>query len=165
MCIYTFLIWQVFEVYTDGAGNMLDMSLASDGSLYLEGRMGVGHARVLELRKQCGRPLHPRLSIRQQDAALGTAIIQLLVPCARRHRQPHALQLYASDRTRARPMPVPLISLGRKVTMADYTGVHVGEASGPVYQVSETHDGVGGAALRRLTLSVDTVCSRWEPCE
>ena len=97
-------------------------TIGPSAKFYLEGELRVGFARILEVRKVCGRAQHPRLSVRKSDASLCTAIVQLLVPRKQVARQPHTLELLESNRVRACPMAVPVVSLGRGVMLSVYDG-------------------------------------------
>ena len=70
----------------------------------IDGSLRVGYARVLELRKLNGKRRVPRLSVRAADASCCMAVVLPLVKVSGR---------WAPDRTKAPPVLVPLLSLGR----------------------------------------------------
>ena len=70
----------------DERAQLLGAGMAN-GELLLEGEMLVGYVRVLELRKLCGRTTHPRLSVRKADAALCTAVVELLIQVPGQRRE------------------------------------------------------------------------------
>ena len=128
---------EVYQVHVDNEGKLLGKH---EGELVLEGDVRVGHVRVLELRKLCGNVQHPRLSVKQADAALGFAVVLPLLP---RDGQPQA---HAADRASAPPKLVPLLGLGRKVELQE----RAGEES--VYTIGEAAKACGGPKLKPLSL-------------
>ena len=119
----------VYQLYDEG-------DASSSGAMMLEGRLGVGFARVLEIRKLNGKTVQPRLSVKRSDAGLATAMV---LPFVRRAGGGEGL---AVDRQRAPPRLVPLLSLGRRVDIS---------CDGGVYRAGAPID-AGGPALRPACL-------------
>ena len=90
-----------------------DCNLGGDADLMLDGRLRVGYARVLELRKLNGKMRVPRLSVRGADASRCTAVVLPLVETDGE---------WAPDRRRAPPVLVPLLSLGRRAVATEEAG-------------------------------------------
>ena len=107
----------------------------------LEGRLCVGYARVLELRKLNGKRRVPRLSVRASDASHCMAVVLPLVNTAGR---------WAPDRTQAPPTLVPLLSLGRRVVATEGSGAQAG-----MFSMAVADTAAGGSALTPTYLSAD----------
>ena len=97
--------------------------------------------------------------MKKADASLGTAVVLPFLPRDRVHKQPRSLELWEStrvwvtdDETSPSVHLVPLLELGRKVELSEYTGQWARGASGPVYTCEGVDDAVGGAALEPFTL-------------
>ena len=96
----------VYQYYqTTSVVSQLETKL---GPLLLEGTMGVGFARIIELRKTVGQAtvMHPRLSVKRADATKCTAVVLPFVETGDGR--------LAVDRDRAPPLLLPLLSLGCK---------------------------------------------------
>ena len=107
------------------------------------------HARILELRKICGRTTHTRLSVRAKDAAACSAVIDLLEVVTDRG----ASRQFRVNRTKSPPELAPVLSLGRAVTME---ATAAPDANGDaLFQLKGARDGVGGPKLSALVLTTD----------
>jgi hypothetical protein len=136
----------VYEVLLDQNGKLLG---STGEELQLDGATRVGYARVLELRKSCGRTTHVRLSVRKQDAAACSVIVDLLQPVGR--SGPSSKQ-FETNRTHAPPKLTSVLNLGRKVEMTPATSSSGSELR---FELAKVCDGVGGRQLRSLALSPD----------
>ena len=128
---------QYYEVHIGESGTPLN----SDAELMLEGVLRVGYVCVLELRKLNGKRRVPRLSVQAKDASRCSAVILPLVECSDR---------WVADRSVARPVLVPLLSLGRRVVASEGQGASTGS-----FAVAADAQAAGGPVLRTTYLSED----------
>ena len=110
--------------------------------LMLEGVLQVGYACVLDLRKLNGKRRGPRLSVRAKDASRCSAVI---LPLVRR-----SSGQWVADRSVARPVLVPLLSLGRCVVASEGSGNRAGS-----FTIAVADQAAGGPELRTMNLSED----------
>jgi hypothetical protein len=97
---------------------------------------------VLELRKLNGKRRVPRLSVRAKDASRCSAVI---LPLVRR-----SSGQWVADRSVARPVLVPLLSLGRCVVASEGSGNRAGS-----FTIAVADQAAGGPELRTMNLSED----------
>ena len=128
---------QYYEVHVGQRGTPLN----SEAELMLEGVLLVGYACVLELRKLNGKRRVPRLSVRAKDASRCSAVILPLVGRGGR---------WVADRSVARPVLVPLLSLGRCVVASKGSGNRASS-----FTIAAADQAAGGPALRTMNLSED----------
>ncbi|KOO30832.1 hypothetical protein Ctob_013295 [Chrysochromulina tobinii] len=129
---------QYYEVHVGQRGTPLN----SEAELMLEGVLLVGYACVLELRKLNGKRRVPRLSVRAKDASRCSAVI---LPLVRR-----SSGQWVADRSVARPVLVPLLSLGRCVVASEGSGNRAGS-----FTIAAADQAAGGPTLRTMSLSED----------
>ena len=127
-----FVCDKYYEVHVGESGAPLN----SDAELMLEGVLRVGYACVLELRKLNGKRRVPRLSVRANDASRCSAVILPLVERGGR---------WVADRSVARPVLVPLLSLGRQVVASEGGGASAGS-----YAIAADAQAAGGPALHTM---------------
>ena len=94
---------EYYQLHLGADGTPLN---SNSGELQLEGALKVGYARVMELRKMNGKQRVLRQSIRRGDASLALAVVQPLVKVG---------SSWMLDCTKAAPVLVPVLSLGRRV--------------------------------------------------
>ena len=129
---------QYYEVHVGQRGTPLN----SEAELMLEGVLRSGYACVLELRKLNGKRRVPRLSVRAKDASRCSAVI---LPLVRR-----SSGQWVADRSVARPVLVPLLSLGRCVVASEGSGNRAGS-----FTIAVADQAAGGPELRTMNLSED----------
>ena len=125
---------ECYELHVDQA----DRALNSTSELVLEGALRVGYALVMELRKLNGKSRVLRETVRATDASHCSAVVLSLVQQGGR---------WVVDCTRARPVLVPVLSLGRRVVATAGTGAQAGSFSIVLATVA-----AGGPQLRAATL-------------
>jgi hypothetical protein len=108
----------------------------------LEGSLRVGYAQVLELRKLNGKKRVPRLSVRAGDASCCTAVVLPLLEVSD--------GLWASNRTVAPPVLVPLLILGRRAV-----ATASGAGAEGTFCMGAPDVAAGGQELRVTVLSSD----------
>ena len=106
----------------------------------LDGSLRVGYARMLELRKLNGKKRVPRLSVRAADASCCLAVVLPLAKGVRGR--------WVADRTKAPPVLVPLLSLGRRAVATEGTDAQAGTFSMRLGDVA-----AGGQELLATNLS------------
>jgi hypothetical protein len=126
-------------MHIDATGAALN---SKAGELLLEGQLRVGYARVLELRKLSGKRRMLRQSVRAADASITTAVVLPLVEGPR--------HIWTAECSKARPLLVPVLSLGRRVVAEAATGVPT--AVGGLKMKSASAP-AGGKQLQAATLT------------
>ena len=122
---------EYYQLHLGADGTPLN---SNSGELQLEGALKVGYARVMELRKMNGKQRVLRQSIRRGDASLALAVVQPLVKVG---------SSWMLDCTKAAPVLVPVLSLGRRVAAT---------AVGGGFSFATAPEVAGGPALRAMTL-------------
>ena len=128
---------EYYQLYLDENGRPLN----SDADIMIDGSLRVGYARVLELRKLNGKRRVPRLSVRAADASCSMAVVLPLVKVSGR---------WVPDRTKAPPVLVPLLSLGRRAIATEGSGARSATFSFALAAVP-----AGGPELQQVHLSAD----------
>jgi hypothetical protein len=132
---------EVYEVLLDQNGQLLG---STGDQLQLDGSTTIGYARVLELRKSCGRTTHVRLSVRKEAAAACSAVVvccSLLVAAG-----PPRNSFKLIERLPP-PKLIPVLSLGRKVELNSASS---SSNDTPHFTLAKVCDGVGGRQVRSL---------------